>query len=141
MSASGPDHIDLSLEEAFVLVLLAAVSADGHVSADESAEVFRTFRGMGLYRGWSTERLQAIVGQAMERIEYHGVAPMVARAARRLPRDLRETAFANAADLVLSDRRVAGHERHLLDELQVVLELAEERAAVILEVLRVKNRG
>jgi hypothetical protein len=96
---------------------------------------------MRLYYEHSPEALQAIVGKVMELIEYHGIAPVVAWAARTIPAELRATAFANAADLVLSDRRVRGHERSLLDELQAVLRLDETTAVRIVEVLSTKNKG
>jgi hypothetical protein len=96
---------------------------------------------MNLYRGQSPEALQAIVGKMMELIEYHGIAPVVAWGARAIPPDLRATAFANAADLVLSDRRIKGHERSLLDELQTVLQLDDATALKIVDVLTTKNKG
>lgn len=77
----------------------------------------------------------------MELIEYHGVAPVVACAARAIPQELRTTAFANAVDLVLSDRHVKGHERSFITELQTVLRLDEATTLNIIRAMTAKNQG
>lgn len=135
------EAVRLTVHEAFAAILLGAVASDGQVSSDEGMRVHRTFTSMNLYRSYSPEALQALVGKMMELIEYHGVAPVVAWAARTIPSELRATTFANAADLVLSDRRVRGHERSFLDELQVVLQLDEATTLRIIEVMRTKHKG
>jgi hypothetical protein len=137
----GTDAVNLTVQEAFAAILLGAVAADGNVTSDEGLRVHHALTSMKLYSERSPEALQAMVGKVMELIEYHGIAPVVAWAARTIPAELRGTAFANAADLVLSDRRVRGHERSLLDELQAVLQLDDAMAVTIVEVLRTKNKG
>jgi hypothetical protein len=133
--------VDLTVQEAYAAVLLGAVTSDGKVSLDEGRRVHGSLTSMSLYRRLPLEELQAVVGKVMALIEYYGVAPVVAWAAAALPRDLRTTAFANAADLVLSDSHVKGHERSFLDELQAVLQLDEGTTARIVEVMSAKNRG
>jgi hypothetical protein len=137
----GTEPVNLTVQEAFAAILLGAVGSDANVTSDEGLRVHQALTSMRLYAGHSPEALQAIVGKVMELIEYHGIAPVVAWAARTIPVELRATAFANAADLVLSDRRVKGHERSLLDELQAVLQLDDAMAVRIVEVLRTKNKG
>jgi hypothetical protein len=77
----------------------------------------------------------------MERIENHGVAAVVAPAAKAIPQELGTTVFSNAADLVLSDRRVKRHDRDFITELQIVLQLDDATALDILHVITAKNRG
>jgi hypothetical protein len=137
----GPQVVTLTVPEAFAAILLGAVTSDGTVTSDEGLRVHHALTSMRLYCEHSPEARQAIVGKVMELIEYHGIAPVIACAARTIPAELRATAFANATDLVLSDRRVSGHERSLLDELQVVLQLDDATAFRIVEVLATKNRG
>jgi uncharacterized tellurite resistance protein B-like protein len=131
----------LTVQEAFAAILLGAVNADGHVSSDEGTRVYQVLKSMNLYLGLSAEALQAIVGKMMEWIEYHGVAAVVAWAARAIPPELRTTAFANAVDLVLSDRGVKRHERDFITELQTVLQLDDATALDIVHVMTAKNRG
>ena len=131
----------LTVQEAFAAILLGAVNADGNVSSDEGTRVYQVLKSMNLYLGLSPEALQVIVGTMMERIEYQGVAAVVARAAKAIPQELRTTVFANAADLVLSDRSVKRHERDFMTELQTVLHLDDATALDILHVITAKNRG
>lgn len=135
------DAITLTVDEAFAAILLGAVSADGKVSSDEGTRLYQVLRSMNLYHALSLEALQAIVGKVMELIEYHGVAPVVAWAARAIPQELRTTAFANAVDLVLSDRHVEGHERSFISELETVLRLDDTTTLNIIHAMTTKNQG
>jgi hypothetical protein len=72
-------------------------------------------------------------------IEEHGAERAVAAAARALPARLRKSAFAVAADLVLTDGRLEGSERRYLTALGHGLTLDSKIINGILEVMRIKN--
>ena len=56
-----------------------------------------------------------------------------------VPPELRETVFANAVDIVLTDGTVEQDERDFIDDLQVKLEIPEKRAKVIVQVMEQKG--
>ncbi|HML25844.1 MAG TPA: hypothetical protein PKC27_04000 [Methanomethylovorans sp.] len=58
-----------------------------------------------------------------------------------LQADLRETAFAVAADLTLADGVLAKGEKAILTKIQESLEVPEDKAVTIIEVMLIKNRG
>jgi hypothetical protein len=58
-----------------------------------------------------------------------------------LPTELRETAFAVAADLTLADGVLAKGEKDILSKIQESLIISEDTAVNIIEVMLIKNRG
>jgi hypothetical protein len=79
-------------------------------------------------------RMKALAGRA-------DPAQLRAAAARAVPSALRTSAFAIAADVVLVDGRLERAERAFLADLGRALRLSRQRAAEILNVMRMKNRA
>lgn len=128
-------------DDAFVALLIAAMDANGHVAADEAARAHDII--------WSTRRFRHRSGEAVGRriarvrglIETHGALPIIHAAAQGLPKRLRQTAYAVAADLVLVDGRMERVERRFLMRLARDLGIDRERARTITDVIRLKNRA
>lgn len=135
----GPVFGRLDADDAFIAVLIGAMDASGHVSAEEAARAHNII--------WSTRRFRHRdgddVGRRIERtktlIEQHGVSPVIEAGARKIPPRLRPAAFAVAADLVLVDGRMERAEGRFLRQLGSDLGLRSEVAKNILTVLRIKN--
>jgi hypothetical protein len=66
---------------------------------------------------------------------------LLAAAIASLPHELQETVFAVTADIVLSDGEVTEEEEEFLNLLYRALEIPEETALKIIEVMLMKNRG
>lgn len=131
----------LTTEEAFAVVLLVAMAADGHVSDEERREFGAIVNRVKLYRAMNGDQFAAMMDKLEGLLHREGAERLLDRAAQGLPEELRETAFALAADLVLADGSVETEERHLLEALQARLGLPAPTALKIVEVLLVKNRG
>lgn len=58
---------------------------------------------------------------------------------RPFPAPLRASAFAIAVDLVLADGEAGAEERKFIDELQARLQIPDEAAIKIVDVMLVKN--
>lgn len=135
----GPVFGRLDADDAFIAVLIGAMDASGHVSAEEAARAHNII--------WSTRRFRRRdgddVGRRIEHtktlIEQHGVSPVIEAGARKIPPRLRPAAFAVAADLVLVDGRMERAEGRFLRQLGSDLGLRSEVAKNILAVLRIKN--
>lgn len=74
-------------------------------------------------------------------LKREGPEALMNRAADALPPDLKDTAFANACDLVLADGSVEDEEKAFLDNLQKKLGISGDLALTIVEVMIVKNKG
>ncbi|MGB5973838.1 MAG: tellurite resistance TerB family protein, partial [Nodosilinea sp.] len=75
------------------------------------------------------------------RLKEEGPGALVYQSKTVLPQDLRETAFAIATDLVLSDRTLTPQEQSFLEDLCVILDIPNPTAQQIVQVMTIKNRG
>lgn len=129
----------LSTDDAFLAVLIGAVEASGHASADELARAHNVV--------WSTRRFRRRSGESVGRaimrmralMTEGDPAQILAAAARAVPARLRRAVFAIAADLVLVDGRLASGERRFLDRLAIDLRQARPFAKTVVDIMRVKN--
>ena len=129
----------LDTDGAFIAVLLAAMDASGHTSADEAERAHHII--------WSTRRFRdregAEIDERIERVRAliaeQGTAPVLDASARAIPKGLRPAVFAVAADLVLVDGRLEQLESEFLHGLAGALHLDTAAADRILEVIRIKN--
>lgn len=135
----GP--LSLSQQEAFAAVCVLSVAADGVVEDDEIRRVVTNLAEKRLFRGTRINDLGNMLNNTAKLIQRRGAAPIMEAAKKSLPQDLRETAFALAADLVLSDGEVDKKEKDFLEEFQTALGLDEATAVKVVEVMIIKNRG
>lgn len=129
----------LDADDAFIALMVAAMDASGHVSAEEAARAQNIIWSMRRFRhrsgdtvGRKIERMRTLVGK-------QGALPVTEAAARQIPTRLRAGAFAVAADLVLVDGRMDRLEGRFLRQLAVELGLERPTARSILDVMRLKN--
>jgi uncharacterized tellurite resistance protein B-like protein len=126
---------------AFAALLIAGARADGSVSAQEANGIEHIIAGMKLFRGVGPEALQPMLAKIVKRIENQGGDVVVRTAAAAIPRELTATAFAVVFDLMLSDGWAKWNESRFADELQALLDIDDETAARIMDVIRIKNAG
>ena len=130
----------LTVEEAILALLIAAMDANGHVSAEEAARAHNLIWSMRRFRRKSGE----VVGRGIDRmrtlVEQRGAEAVLQAGARRIPRDLHMAVFAVAADLVLADAKLEPSERRFLDRLAGDLGIEATLARRIRDVMLVKNR-
>ncbi len=131
----------LSPLEAFVSLLLASARSDGSVSPHEANQIEHVVAAMKLFRRSSYEARHGIFTTVAERIKQQGIEGVVSAAATAVPTELRATAFAVAVDLMLSDGRLTTNEQRFAEELRVLLNVDQEMAAKVVDVLTIKNAG
>lgn len=127
--------------ESFAAILLGAVASDGHIAEEEVRGLVTILARMKMYENWSDDKFNSMLNRILGAIKREGVDKVMDRAAESLPENLRETAFANACDLVLADGIVEDEEKQFLDKLQKRLELTGDTALDIVHVMIIKNRG
>ena len=131
----------LSPAEAFACVALVAIAADGYLSEQESQDMTMMLSRMRLFESYSKDLLHSLLDKLLRMLKQYGPETLISQAKAAMPPDLRDTAFAIATDLVLSDRTVTPQEQAFLDDLYRILEVPGDTALQIVQVMTIKNRG
>jgi tellurite resistance protein len=126
-------------DAAFIALLIGAMDASGHMSAEEAARAHHIIWSTRRFRHRSGETVGRKIERARTLIEHHGSSAIIEASAKKIPTRLRGAAFAVATDLVLVDGRLERSERRFLEGLAVHLRLASAEASRILDVIRLKN--
>jgi tellurite resistance protein len=137
----GAEPSKLTKEESFAAITLATVAADGVITEEEAQGLVVGLVRMKLYAGYSGNQMGAMLNKLVGIIKKQGLDALVTMAKEGLPQDMRETAFAVAADLALADGEIAKEEKDILTKLQISLGLSEDKAVNIIEVMLIKNKG
>ena len=132
--------LPLSVGEAFTAILLAAARADGRVTSAEANRLEDVLASMRLYCDCGRSAPRPLVEQLIHLLAERGDPVIVYAAAAALPPELKASVLALAADIVLVDGGIRSGERQLLDDLQRELELDNEIAGKIFDVVIIKNR-
>lgn len=129
----------LDPDDAFIALLIAAMAANGHVSAKQAERAQHIIWSMRRFRHRSGEAVGRRIERMRTLIEKRGASPVIEAAARAIPTRLRRAAFAVAADIVLVDGRMERSEGRFLRRLAADLGLDRDGARSILDVMRIKN--
>lgn len=140
-SASVMTSTFLTAAEAFATIALVAIAADGYLSDQEGQDMTTILSRMELFQNYPGDALHHMLDDLLARLKSDGPGVLVNAAKEPLSQELRETAFAVATDLVLSDRTVTQQEQAFLDDLYQILEIPPEQAVQIVEVMTIKHRG
>ena len=134
---------DIKLEpaEAFAAIALIAVAADGIITESESQGINTIFSRMELFSNYSEDGKREMIDRLLGMIKNKEIKPLFDAAVTTVPKNLKETVFAVSTDLVLADSDIAEEEEQLLDELCNALEISEEIATNIIDVMLIKNKG
>lgn len=141
LQGQGAETPTLTLREAAVTVLVAAVAADGELAPAEDARLNVLLSSMRLYRQMPPEHLQHLIGHAMELATGPLAEGLLPACAAVIPDDLRVSVFALAVELVFVDGRIAEREKRFVDALQTALGIDDATATKIVEVLLIKSRA
>jgi len=128
-------------QEAFLAVALATSAADGHIAQSEVHEIISYVNRMRMFESYSGEQMQKLFDRLLRILKASGPGALVTKAKDVLPHELRETAFACAVDIALADGVLEESEKTLLEDLQQALNVPENIAATIVQVMMIKNRG
>jgi tellurite resistance protein len=127
--------------EALASIALVAIAADGYLADQEGQDMTMLLSRMALFSSYSKDAVHHLFDMLLTRLKTEGPGAMVDQAKAILPQELRETAFAIATDLVLSDRTVTPQEQAFLEDLYRILEIPSPLAQQIVQVMTIKNRG
>lgn len=126
--------------EAFAAIALIAVAADGYMTDSEAQAISTTLSRMQLFRSYPGDVMRKMIDRLLGILQREGIEVLFNAAITTLPDELKETSFAVATDIVLADGEVTEEEEKLLNDLYRALEISEENAVKIIDVMLIKNK-
>jgi hypothetical protein len=127
--------------EALASIAMVAIAADGYMAEQEGQDMTMLLSRMSLFSSYSSDALNHLFDLLLDRLKQEGPGILVSEAKAALSQEMRETAFAIATDLVLSDRTVTPQEQAFLEDLYRILDIPSTTAQQIVQVMTIKNRG
>jgi hypothetical protein len=97
-------------QEGFAGVLLCASACDGHIADEESRSLFLILSQKKLYQRLSEQQFSAIMDRLLGFLKKGGPEKLLEKSYPAVPPELRESAFANAVDIILANGTVDGEE-------------------------------
>lgn len=134
-------QLTLGPAEAFAAIALIGVAADGYAAEAEEQTLLITLSRMQLFRSYPADVTEKMIDRLLGILQRQGAEMLLAAALASLPHELQETVFAVTADIVLADGEVTEEEEEFLNHLYRALEIPEETAIKIIDVMLIKNRG
>jgi len=131
--------VRLTVDQAVIAVLIAAMDANQHVSREEAWRAHHLIWSMRRFRNQPGEKVDRLTDTVRARMETLGKPAVLQAAARTLPAQLRQPVFAAAIDLMLVDTRLERSEKDFVAELATALKVPSKLAGEILRVLLIKN--
>lgn len=129
----------LTVDQALIAVLVAAMDANEHVSPDEAERAHHIIWSMRRFRHETAEAVNRCIDTVRTRMEHDGTRAVLLEAARIIPPKLRLPAFAVAVDLMLSDNKLEREERKFVRSLAADLKIRPDVVHKILRVMLIKN--
>ncbi|WP_254513091.1 tellurite resistance TerB family protein [Anatilimnocola floriformis] len=131
----------LTPQECFAGILVGATFCDGHIADDEVNGLVAALLRMKLFQRLSEKQFGSTLDKVLGIAKRNGVPALLERSLENLPADLRDTAFANACNIVLADGTAEQAERDYINTLQVKLNLDPKTCQTIVQVMVIKNMG
>ncbi len=136
-----PEDNKLSKQEAFAGIALAMAGADGSISQSEWDGIVTYIRRLRLYDNFSGPAFDKMFDKLFRILKNQGASALVAASVTGLPEDMKLTAFACAVDIALADGVLEDEEKDIINQLAETLEIPEQTAISIIEVLIIKNKA
>ena len=131
---------DDGVQGAFISLCIAAAGADGHVSSQEGHAIMTYINRLKMFDEVNENKMQKMFDKSFSELDSKGCAFMIDKAAKDIPAELRLTAFACVADIVLADGELDDEEKEVLEKIVSKLEIPEASAVPIIEVMLIKNK-
>ena len=127
--------------QAFLGIAVCAVSSDGTLAPQEVLGLNQNMLRLRMYDGIDKKAFDSMLKRIVDYAQQRGLETLLQASVRAIPPDLRDSAFALGADLVLSDRRFASQESDFLERLRTVLQVDPDIARRIVEVGAIRHKA
>ncbi|MBD2498239.1 tellurite resistance TerB family protein [Nostoc sp. FACHB-280] len=131
----------LTSAEAFAAIALVAVTSDAVLSEQQVRSICSVLSRLKLFSSYSEDLIKKLLEKNLNILRGDGFNALFNAAKESLSAELREVAFAVAADLVMAETVVTEEEKNFLSDLYQALDIPRDSAIKILQVLMVKNQS
>ncbi|MBD2597350.1 Tellurite resistance protein TerB [Nostoc sp. MBR 210] len=131
----------LTSAEAFAAIVLVAVTSDAVLSEQQVRSICSALSRLKLFSSYSEDLIKKLLEKNLNILRCDGFNALFNAAKESLSPELREVAFAVAADLVMTESVVTEEEKNFLNDLYQALDIPRDNAIKILQVLMVKNQS
>jgi tellurite resistance protein len=131
----------LNPAEAVAAITLLSVASDGYLSDDEIQTLWATLSRMQLFKSYSGDVVRRMFDKLAGILKRQGRDSLLQLAKSSLPYEMGATVFAICTDLIMSDGTVEPEEEAFLERLHQLLEVPQETALQIIQVMIIKNKG
>ena len=132
-------HGRVSLDQAIIAVLIAAMDANEHVSREEAWRAHHIIWSMRRFRNRPGEKVDRLIDTVRTRMMERGKDIVLREAVRALPARIRPAAFAVAVDLMLADAKLEPAEKRFVKGLAVELKIQPGLADDLIRAMVIKN--
>ena len=138
---SVPEEDKLSKQEAFAGIAIAMAGADGSIARSEWDGIVNYICRLRLYDNFSDTAFDKMFDKLFRILKNEGPSALVSKSVVGLSDDLKLTAFACAVDIALADGVVEEEEKEIINQLAEALQVPEQTAVSIIEVMIIKNKA
>ncbi|MDE6348020.1 tellurite resistance TerB family protein [uncultured Bacteroides sp.] len=136
-----PEETKLTQQEAFAGIALAMAGADGSIAESEWAGIVNYIRRLRIYDNFSGPAFDKLFDKLFRILRNQGPSALVNASVESLSDDLKLTAFACAVDIALADGVLEEEEKELINQMAEILEIPDQTAISIIEVMIIKNKA
>nr|WP_300153772.1 tellurite resistance TerB family protein [Bacteroides sp.] len=131
----------MTQQEAFAGIALAMAGADGSIAESEWAGIVNYIRRLRIYDNFSGPAFDKLFDKLFRILRNQGPSALVNASVESLSDDLKLTAFACAVDIALADGVLEEEEKELINQMAEILEIPDQTAISIIEVMIIKNKA
>lgn len=137
----APENTKLTQQEAFAGIAIALAGADGSISQSEWDGIVNYIRRLRIYDNFSAPAFDKLFDKLFKILKKDGAGALVKASVEGLSDDLKLTAFACAVDIALADGVLEEEEKNIINQLAEELQIPEQTAVSIIEVMIIKNKA
>lgn len=130
----------LNKQESFVGVLYAIIAADGQITNEEAQDFMTMVSRARIMSSITGNQWRDIMNKISKLVKKGGPEGLVNLAVQNIPNDIRAGVFAYACELVFADGHADEDEQKLLDIIKKELDIEDELAYKVAEVVMIKNK-
>ena len=132
--------IALDQKESFAGVLYAIIAADGTITEEEDEDFMTVVMRAKIMEDVTTQHWRNIMSKMNKLIKKGGAEALVNLAVQNIPSHLRAGVFCYACELVFADGHADQKEQKVLDIVKRELNIEDELAYKVAEVVMIKNK-
>ena len=136
----GNEVTSLSQQESFVGVLYAIIAADGTITQEEGQDFMTMVTRAKIMSSVTSQQWRTIMTKMSKLMKKGGAEAVVNLAVQNIPDDLRSGVFCYACELVFADGFADADEQKILDIIKRELNIGDDLAYKVAEVVTIKNK-